>query len=218
MRQVLTRLNALTDSQRAVWWWALVLGILSYQVAKGHLAGFDQVMASWVGVLRSPWLDMPVRAITFFGSSLWMLVALGGLGCLAWRRGGLQTVLILLGTVAVSLVLEVLLRYSVSSWRPDTVGVSEDLEWFARFRLAGYPSGHAFRSALVFGWLMRVLRSHRQRWAAVVRTACLVMIGLVGFTRLYLNRHWASDVVGSWLVVLVAMAIGRCWEEAQARA
>ena len=191
----------------------MALGLLSHQVAKGHLAGFDQAVAGWLTVLRSPVLDGPVRMVSFFGSSLWTLLALGGLSLLLWKRRGAKGVTIMFGTLAISLALEVILRYSVRSWRPDAGGAAEGMDWFTRFRMAGYPSGHAFRAAFVFGWVIRELNGVKHLWARLGQLGGFAMIGAVGLTRVYLNRHWASDILGSWLVVLVVFGIARCWEQ-----
>jgi membrane-associated phospholipid phosphatase len=108
--------------------------------------------------------------------------------------------------------MEVTLRLSIPHWRPDTLTLPASMDLVTRFELAGFPSGHAFRSAFVFGWLGDELKTVHAGWARLGRLLCVVMIVLVGFSRLYLNRHWASDVLGSWLVALVAFSIARCWE------
>jgi len=197
--------------------WGVVLGIVSHQVAQGHLAAIDHLVAEWVAMVRSPGLDGPVRWLTFFGSSLWTIVALGFLSVLAGRRSGGTGVAMVLGAFVVGIGLETLLRLTVSQWRPDTAIVPASIDVSMRFHLAGYPSGHAFRAAFVFGWVIRELQDLRSGWARLGRWWCWVMIGLVGLSRLYLNRHWVSDVLGSWLVVLVAFAIVRFWEHHASR-
>jgi len=199
-----------TDPRKALWIWAVALGILSYQVAFGRLTFVDRQMASWVAALHSPFLDRVMQALTFFGSSTWTTVALIGLGFLAFRHGGIASVLILLGSFLVAAVMEVGLRLSIAQWRPDTIVVPASMDVMTRFELAGFPSGHGFRSAFVFGWFAQQLKD--ARWAQAGKVGCVVLIGLVGISRLYLNRHWATDVLGSWLVVLVALSIARCWE------
>ena len=194
--------------------WGLALGVLSHQVAKGHAVPVDQLVASWVAALRSPVLDEPVRLLTCFGGSTWTLLALCGLSVLAWRRSGAAAAVIMLAAFALGLGMEAVLRLTVPHWRPDTASVPATMSLRMRFGLAGFPSGHAIRSAFVFGWMNRESRELPAPWARLMRAGCLLMIGLVGFTRLYLNRHWASDILGSWLVVLVVFAIARYWEQA----
>ncbi|MBI3323574.1 MAG: phosphatase PAP2 family protein, partial [Candidatus Omnitrophica bacterium] len=165
----------------------------------------------WVNVFRSPWLDGPMRTLTWFGGSTWTLLGVSGLSALAWRRGGWAAVRMLWLAFLLGAALEVILRLSVAQWRPDTAALPPAMGAVTRFELAGFPSGHAFRSAFVFGWLA-VEAGGRPR-AGWWRALCLVMTALVGFTRVYLNRHWATDVAGAWLVVLTTVAMARWWEQ-----
>jgi undecaprenyl-diphosphatase len=192
------------DSRPALLGWSLALGALSVLVAQGVVAPLDRQIAGWMATLRSPMLDGPMRTLTWFGGSTWTLLGLSGLSALARRRGGWAAVRMLWLAFLLGAVMEVALRLSVGQWRPDTTALPPAMDAVTRFELAGFPSGHAFRSAFVFGWLAVEARGWpRAGWW---RAMCLVMTALVGCTRVYLNRHWATDVVGAWLVVLVTLA------------
>lgn len=64
-----------------------------------------------------------------------------------------------------------------------------------------YPSGHS-AGCIVFGGVLayfawRHWQSTRSR--ALIGGGMGVVVGVVGFDRLYLNVHWVSDVFGGWL-------------------
>jgi membrane-associated phospholipid phosphatase len=65
----------------------------------------------------------------------------------------------------------------------------------------GMPSGHAMNAAGLWG-LMVVWT--RQRWA---KAAGLVLIFLIGFSRLYLGMHFISDVLVGWLIGGLMLAL-----------
>jgi membrane-associated phospholipid phosphatase len=44
----------------------------------------------------------------------------------------------------------------------------------------------------------------RGGWAAA---GCAALILLVGATRVYLDRHWMTDVVGAWMLAGTALAL-----------
>lgn len=57
-----------------------------------------------------------------------------------------------------------------------------------------FPSGHAQNAAVVWG-LMAIRASRRS-----TRLACLSLILLIGFSRLYLQVHWPADVLGGMAI------------------
>jgi undecaprenyl-diphosphatase len=76
---------------------------------------------------------------------------------------------------------------------------------------AAFPSGHAMTAAVTCGlalWLMARFGVGRGPRTAVLAVGAVSVLG-VGLTRVYLGVHWASDVLGGWLlgVCLVALAV-----------
>ncbi len=187
-----------------------VLAVFSWQVAQGILVPLDRAVAEWGASWRVVSLDPLVRTITLFGSSAWTIMALGLLGGWAWQRHGRTAAIGYVGAFGLGVVIEVALRLLVAQWRPDTLNLPASMDWHTRFELAGYPSGHAYRSAVVLGWLMA--ETNRARWGVVIRWASLVMIVLVGLSRLYLNRHWATDILGGWLVASLVLLLASLWQ------
>ena len=83
-------------------------------------------------------------------------------------------------------------------------------ELFARDRpldqvipAAGYsfPSGHAFAATVFYGMTVYlVFRLTDRAWArALAAVLGVAVIGAVGLSRVYLNVHYLTDVVGGWL-------------------
>jgi undecaprenyl-diphosphatase len=65
-----------------------------------------------------------------------------------------------------------------------------------------FPSGHALAAVLLYGvlafLLVRALQSRRARVAVTV--AAVMVITLVGTSRVYLGVHWPSDVLAAWVL------------------
>jgi len=193
----------------AVWVLATALALLAVAVKSGALVAVDRRIGMWVAGLRTPGADAAARALTFFGSSPWTLAACAVMGGWWVAKGRHDTLLVFLGAGAVGLALQALLRLWVGQWRPEVAAVPASLDLATRYDLAGFTSGHGFRSAFLYGWWGCGLWQRRTWWATAVAVALGLLIIAVGATRIYLGRHWASDVVGAWLLASLALSLAR---------
>jgi undecaprenyl-diphosphatase len=62
-----------------------------------------------------------------------------------------------------------------------------------------FPSGHAMIAMTMFGVFMYFsLRMKSQSKKIFYMIVCILAIIVVGFSRIYLNVHWFSDVIASY--------------------
>lgn len=202
-------------------WLRVVLLVLLAIVVKGrHLVPVDLEVALWAEALHTYGLLEAAQTSTFFGSSPWVLGVMA-LMSLRWRRQP-GMIAILWGTWLLGFVTQMLLRFWVAQWRPDTIALPAAADLMTRYHLAGFTSGHAFRSAFLYGWWIGSLERRRGAEAMWARIACILLIGLVGITRIYLDRHWLTDVLGAWILASLALTVAwpvrqRAWQAAQTR-
>jgi membrane-associated phospholipid phosphatase len=57
-----------------------------------------------------------------------------------------------------------------------------------------FPSGHAQTSLVAWGYLLTTIR---RRWFTAL---AVLLIALIGLSRVYLGQHWPVDVLGGWLI------------------
>jgi len=94
---------------------------------------------------------------------------------------------------------------------------------FARPRPAGlvpayiekshsFPSAHSAFSVLLYGFicyfLVRILLGERPRLSVWTIFTTLVLVAMIGFSRLYLGVHYFSDVIGGYLIGGICLVTG----------
>jgi len=200
------------ESRRTVWGWVAALLLLAVAVKLQLARPVDEAITLWLQTWRTPALDAAARIVTFFGSSPFTLAVIAIMSLQWWRSGRRTAVQAFWRAGILGIAVQVVLRFAVAQWRPDTMGLSAATDWVSRFELAGFTSGHAFRSAFLGGWCCEALQRQRRAFGVPAATAIGLAVGLVGLTRIYFQRHWMTDVVGAWLVAALALALAARWQ------
>ena len=80
------------------------------------------------------------------------------------------------------------------------------------YHSSSFPSGHTFFAVMFLGVLTFLFFSHFKRivWRVIVLITAILFIMLIGFTRIYLGLHWASDILGGlvWGGMFLFILIG----------
>jgi undecaprenyl-diphosphatase len=180
---------------------------LGTEVAAGGTHALDERLRAELHALASPGLTRLMVAISRLAAPMVVvplgLVLAAAFAAHGWPRGAL----LIVATLAGAAVLNYELKLVFGRTRPDP---------FFDYPLPespSFPSGHALFAASAFGGLaVLVTRRLRRRLArAAVWAAALVVIALVGLSRVYLGVHYPSDVLAGYavgLVWVVAVALG----------
>jgi membrane-associated phospholipid phosphatase len=167
-----------------------LLGILIATIAVATAFHFDTAVSDFMVKHRNRLVYNFMYNVTRFGD--WpQHFALGLI--LAWvarRRGNRKWTRIFLSMVIALAIAGVschVTKIAVSRARPSVK--SEQAEPWSRFssHYHAFPSGHVAASTAFFGVLFFASRR--------IGLACLPIVILIGFSRLYLEAHYLSDVV-----------------------
>jgi len=176
---------------------AASLSFAALSILAAHLGvfGFDHSTQELVVRTRLASLHGSMEAVSLLGQGIALapLIVLASL--LAWRprrRWALALPLVMAGTGA----LQFLAKWAVDRPRPN------EAAW-------GFPSGHALTLLVFFGLLAYLVCTSGTRrcwrWTSVV--LAVATVSTVGFSRLYLNMHWLSDVGGGFAVGLAYLLL-----------
>ncbi|MEU3336663.1 phosphatase PAP2 family protein [Streptomyces sp. NPDC002144] len=146
------------------------------------------------------------RGITATGTGPWPYLIVVAAGLVAGRDTGERVRAVVYGLavlVAGQLVRSGLMELFARA-RPNAADWATHASGFA------FPSGHTTTSALTAGFVCWAVTRHIRPGPA--RTRCVIAVCwavAVGLSRVYLGVHWASDVLGGWL--LAGAWLGLCW-------
>jgi undecaprenyl-diphosphatase len=202
LTQVETKINQVSDlilhiKTRFILGVILLFAILPllYFFAVSTQYSFDLALLVSVTSVSSPWLDLFFLYITELGGYLLIPLAILLVLWLLSKRRYLYAGFFVIGGVN-AYFLKVFLKLIYQRDRPT---IFESLLFEEHF---SYPSGHAFASALFWGFvawiLLQQVRSPIIR--AIIIGATILIIILVGISRVYLGLHWPSDVLAGWLL------------------
>ena len=156
--------------------------------------GFLRLLES----VRVPALDTLFSGITYFGDELaFLALALLLFWCVDKRTGYYVFVVGLFGTLA-----NQFLKITCRIPRPWVLDPDFAIVEAARAAATGYsfPSGHTQNAVGTFG---AIALQTKQRW---VRWACIALLLLVPFSRMYLGVHTPLDVGVAFLTALALAA------------
>ena len=155
-------------------------------VMRGDLVGFDDAVRGAVHGWAGAGVTGFAEGVTWLGTL--GVLALIGAGLLVWCvRGGRREEAAVLGVVmAVAIVVENALKFGLRRARPIPFFGVDPVTY-------SFPSGHSLFSLCFYGTLgvFAWRRGHR-----AVAGGLLVLVGVIGWSRVYLGVHYPSDVVG----------------------
>jgi membrane-associated phospholipid phosphatase len=187
----------------------VLFGLLAWFVHVNPILPLDVAITRSFQHNQAPWLRITMLAISYPGSSL-LLPALVILAVMSFWVLGLRLEAVWVGGLsAVSLLLNLLLKIQVGRPRPTA-----NLVTIVQAALGySFPSGHVMVYLAYWGLLFSfgfILFTGRHWWRTTLLIISAAFVVLIGPSRIYLGDHWASDVLGAYLIggVLLGLAVG----------
>lgn len=179
----------------------ILFGVLCYLAHEYATFHGDVTVSLWVQGIDFPLFTVLMKAVSYLGSAIPVSITIAVLAAslLFFHRTWQAFFIIILPAIA-GLVNE-LTKALVDRTRPGgtfTIGVNS------------FPSGHTTYAAVICGCIF-FLAPRLLKWPVAVRTIqvlCVLFIALMGLSRIFLEAHWPSDVLGGLLLGGLILAPG----------
>ena len=164
------------------------------------LAGPDHEFAGWFHAHLTRTFVTVLRTFTEFGSGEWIGIVLCALVVFfAWKRWW-PSLVTLIVAVPGGMLLNEWVKVLVHRQRPFVDGPFVDWSGYS------FASGHTIAATLLYGQLaLFILPAIKSRhWRRLTVASAVLLIALVGFSRIALGAHFLTDV-------LAAIVFGSIW-------
>ncbi|PLS17090.1 hypothetical protein CVD28_13630 [Bacillus sp. M6-12] len=172
---------------------------LAEEIQKAELIKFDKNIIGYIQGFISEQLTVYMLAITYLGSYDWILIAvvLSSILLLANKRVNLAVYLAM--SSGLGAIFNKMLKKIFQRERPDIFPVIREHGF-------SFPSGHSMGAMVLYGTLAIIIIKivNKKSYKAAAGFIAMLLILLIGVSRVYLGVHYPSDVVAGF-------AAGAAW-------
>lgn len=180
--------------------------VLSYAASKYPVLPLDIKSYQELREEASPFFDMSMQGVSYLGETS-MALALTVVATMAFalRRQWTETIF-MLATISNSLV-TLALKDLIHRVRPfpmptDSNGFLQQINQYS------FPSGHVLFFVVFFGLFAYLAWLNFTGYSRIlVVLVCAALIILIGPSRVFLGAHWASDVLGGYVIGIIWLLI-----------
>lgn len=180
--------------------------VLSYAASKFTVLPFDLKSYHELQEEANPMFSTLMHMVSYLGeTTVAVALTIIAMAIFALRRQWIEAIFILATTSSVLITFT--LKDIVHRTRPFPV--AENVTGLVqRINQYSYPSGHVLFFVVFFGFFAYLALIHfTGRLRAIVIIICALLIVLIGPSRVFLGAHWASDVVGSYIIGILWLFI-----------
>jgi len=186
-----------------------LFGLLAWFVHVHPILPLDVAITRSFQQNQAPWLRITMLAISYPGNSLLLPALILLTAVVFWLEGFRLEAVFVIGLSTISLLLNLLLKIQVNRPRP-TANLVHIIQAAVGY---SFPSGHVMAYIAYWGLLFAfgvILFEGRHWWRTALLITSVAFVVLIGPSRVYLGDHWASDVLGAYLIggVLLGLAVG----------
>ncbi|WP_091189095.1 phosphatase PAP2 family protein [Paenibacillus catalpae] len=194
------------------WLYGLTASLLIF-IAAAMLAShskasqLDESVADWFASIQSGALTDLFKAMTTLGSTVGIIgITLVLAAWFAWKQGWRRAVLLIAG-VAGAYAGNTIVKSGFDRARPA-------MAWGIEAEGSSFPSGNAMLAIVMYSlaaiWIIKDRRINRVvKWIVAIIT--IILIILMGASRLYFSVHYTTDIIGGYaagfVIVCLVMAL-----------
>jgi undecaprenyl-diphosphatase len=180
--------------------------VLSFTAHIFAVFPFDLKISHELQEEKNPVFALVMQGVSAIGDAWIGIVMIGTVSAFYIARRQLLEAGFILATLS-NFVLTSFLKVLVARPRPpyfflDPANIFQSVNQYS------FPSGHVLFFVVFFGFIAYLAWLHQTGFARIIIIAiCSALVMLIGPSRIYLGAHWASDVVGSYIIGVLWLSV-----------
>ena len=168
-------------------------------VITGNSLFIDKFLYSCISSIKSDFMTDLMLFITNLASTRFLVLVNVGLLliCVVFKK---YKLLILPISSLISVVINNLFKLLIARDRPLDIALIEE-------KFYSFPSGHSMIAIMFYGAVIYLVNRYKIRGYKYITVALIFLIFFVGVSRIYLGVHFATDVLGGWLLASALLIV-----------
>ena len=155
-----------------------------------YLIWIDDFCYSIISLFISDTMTNIMKFITFFADPIWCIL-FSVLVIIFWKK--IRKAFLI--NLILVFILNYILKLIFSRTRPIDINIITETGY-------SFPSGHAMISLAIYGFLAYLLWESDYKYKKIGVSLLVLLIVLIGISRIYLGVHYTSDVIAGFIVSL----------------
>lgn len=168
-------------------------------VLTSNISAFDNAIYKFIISFKSDTLTDILKIISFLASTKVIIIFNIIIAIIVLISKRTNMLLITISSIS-SGVINNLVKYIIKRDRPFGIALVQE-------NFYSFPSGHSMISVLFYGMIIYMLIEHNFKYKKILIPLISIYILLVGISRIYLGVHFASDVLGGYLLASCILLI-----------
>jgi len=168
----------------------LAFAKITDEVIEQETTNLDSTAQNIIYGWRNPTATKIMEVISFGGSKEFILVISLALIIIFWIKNKREAAIVYTTILLLSLGLNNLIKFAVHRPRPTILPLEN-------FSFYSFPSGHVMNATVFYGLLAYFIfhYTRNKKLGAIGYVGAIIMVIMIGFSRLYLGAHYLTDVL-----------------------
>lgn len=170
------------------------------EIVTNNILIYDNAIYNFIiNTFESDIMTKVLKLITQLGGVLYFTILSFLVVVLAKRK---KTKLLIPINIGLGTIINLIIKEIIKRPRPSVTRLVNESGY-------SFPSGHAMTSIAFYGFLIYLIYKRIQnkylKWALII--VLCILIFLIGFSRIYLGVHYASDVISGFIAGAIYLII-----------